>query len=258
MVPEIVHQYRLIPNVRSNMKQYATAVMALGIAAVASLAPGALAQPSATATETRSVPFGDTEIVLHARAKHCILDTGQAEDEQLAALFFRPRAGKNNTYLGALLHCDELTALRSKRERVQILSYAYYLAATFAASDTIARPRDQFLRGMCDAARARSGSLDLSAETTTREIEAKMEALPIGAPWFGPVAAQDENGCYQIILHKRPVLGIEHREMLLTVTTVVKRRAVIYTTAMPYASAWLPNFVQLAQSDLAAFIKLNP
>jgi hypothetical protein len=241
------------------LKQHAIAVMAIGIAAMASLAPRpALAQPSDAANETRSVRFGDTEIVLHARPQHCMLDASQAADEQLAAHFFRPRAGKMNTYLGAFVHCDELMALRSKRERVQVLSYAYYLVSTFGARDPIARPREQFLRGLCDAARGRSGSLDLGAESANRQIGAKMEALPIGAPWFGPVVAQDENGCYQIILYKRPVLGVEHREMLLTVTTEVKRLAVIYTTAMPYASAWLPKFVKLAQSDLAAFLKLNP
>jgi hypothetical protein len=241
------------------MKQHVGAVVVIGIATMVSLAPSpALAQPSPTANETRSVPFGDTEIVLHASPQHCLLDTSQADEGQLTARFFRPRAGKANTYLGAFVHCDELMALRSKRERVQILSYGYYLAATFATSSPITRPRDQFLRGLCDATRAKSGSLDPNAGTAKSEIEAKMEALPIGAPWFGPVLAQDENGCYQIILHKRPVLGVEHREMLLTVMTAVKRRAVIYTTAMPYASAWLPKFVQLAQSDLAAFINLNP
>ena len=241
------------------MKQHAIAAVAIGIAAMTALAPKpALAQPVATVDETRSVPFGDTEIVLHARPQHCLLDTSQAADEQLTALFFRPRAGKMNTYLGAFLHCDELAALRNKRERVQILSYAYYLASTFAARDPIAQPRDRFLRGMCDAGRARSGSLDLAEETARREIEAKMEVLPLGAPWFGPVVAQDENGCYQIILNKRPVLDVEHREALLTVTTEVKRRAVIYTTAMPYFNAWLPTFVKLVQSDVAALIKLNP
>ena len=85
-----------------------------------------------------------------------------------------------------------------------------------------------------------------------------MEALPIGETWFGPVVAQDENGCYTIILSKDRILSGEHREMLLTVTTVVKRRAVIYTTAMPYLNAQLPTFVKLVQSDLAALIKFNP
>lgn len=241
------------------MKQRSIAAMVIALVAMTALAPRpALAEPFATAKETRSVPFGDTEIVLHARPQHCLLDTSQAADEQLTALFFRPRAGKMNTYLGAFLHCEELTALRSKPERVQILNYAYYLASTFAARDPIAQPRDQFLRGLCDAGRARSGSLDLALDTAKREIEAKMEALPIGAPWFGPVVAQDENGCYHIILAKRPVLGVEHREVLLTVTTEVKRRAVIYTTAMPYFNAWLPTFVKLVQSDVATLIKLNP
>jgi hypothetical protein len=241
------------------LRHHAIAVMAIGIAAMASLAPRpSLAQPHATENEKQTVPFGDIEIVLHARPQHCMLDTSQAADEQLTALFFRPRAGKMNTYLGAYVHCDELTALRSNQQRVQILSYAYYLASTFAANHPIAQPRDQFLRGMCDTARARSGSLDLGAETTMREIDAKIEALPIGAPWFGPIVAQDKNGCYQIILHKRLALSVEHREMLLTVTTEAKRRAVIYTTATPYDVAWLPKFVELAQSDLVVFIKLNP
>jgi hypothetical protein len=241
------------------LRHHAIAVMAIGIAAMASLAPRpSLAQPHATENEKQTVPFGDIKIVLHARPQHCMLDTSQAADEQLTALFFRPRAGKMNTYLGAYVHCDELTALRSNQQRVQILSYAYYLASTFAANHPIAQPRDQFLRGMCDTARARSGSLDLGAETAMREIDAKIEALPIGAPWFGPIVAQDKNGCYQIILHKRLALSVEHREMLLTVTTEAKRRAVIYTTATPYDVAWLPKFVELAQSDLVVFIKLNP
>jgi len=100
--------------------------------------------------------------------------------------------------------------------------------------------------------------LDLTDETAKREIEAKMEVLPIGKPWFGPVVAQDENGCYQIILNKRPVLGVESREALVTIVTFVKRRQVTYTRAMPYFKEWLTSFVKTVQSEVATFVKLNP
>ena len=242
------------------MKPHAIAVIAIGIAALTSPAPGpALAQPSTAANETRSVPFGDTEIVLHAPSQHCLLDTSQAADEQLTALFFRPRAGQLNTYLGAFLDCKTLTALRGTgSEKVQVLSYAYYLAFTATANNPVAPPREQILRRVCDGTRARVGSLDLADDTAKREIEAKMEALPIGQPWFGPVVAQDENGCYQIILNKRPVLRVESREALLTIVTFVKRRQVTYTRAMPYFNAWLPTFVKMVQSEVAAFVELNP
>jgi hypothetical protein len=240
------------------MKQHAVATMAIGMAAVTAFAPGsALAQP-ATLPETRSVPFGDTAIVLSAPKQHCLLDTSQAADEQLTAIFFRPREGKTNTYLGAFIDCDALTALRSKQPRVQILSYGYYLAFTLTASHPLVQPRDRSLQAVCNAFRASDGSLDLASETAKRELEARMEALPIDKPWFGPVIAQDENGCYQIILNKRSVLGVEHREALLTVVTFVKGRQVTYTSAAPYFSAWLPTFVRSVQSDVAAFVASNP
>ena len=95
-------------------------------------------------------------------------------------------------------------------------------------------------------------------EAAKSEIEAKMEALPMGKPWFGPVLAQDKNGCYQIILNKQPVLGVESREALLTIVTFVKGRQVTYTRAMPYSSAWLSSFVKTVQSEVATFVELNP
>jgi hypothetical protein len=231
--------------------------MAIGFAAIIALAPRhALAQSSAP--ETRSVPFGDTEIVLYAPSQHCLLDAGQPADEQLAAAFFRPRAGKLNTYLGAFLDCKSLAALRSTGpEKVQVLSYAYYLAFTATATNPVPPSREGILRRVCDGARARHGSLDLADDAAKRELEAKMEGLPIGKAWFGPVVAQDENGCYQIILNKRPVLGVESREALLTIVTFVKRRQVTYTRAMPYFNAWLATFVKTVQSEVAAFVELN-
>ena len=91
-----------------------------------------------------------------------------------------------------------------------------------------------------------------------REIEAKMEVLPIGKPWFGPVVAQDENGCYQIILYKSRVSGIENREAMVTIVTFVKRRQVTYTRATPYFNERLTSFVKMVQSEVATFVELNP
>jgi len=242
------------------MKLGAVAAIAIACAILTALAPSlALAQPSADAGETHSVPFGDTEIVLQAPSQHCLLDTVQAADQKLAALFFRPRAGNLNTYLGAFLDCKSLTDLRSAGpEKVQVLSYAYYLAFTATATNPVPLSRDLTLRRVCDGARTRSGTLDLVDETSKREIEAKMEGLQIGKPWFGPVVAQDENGCYQIILNKRPILGVESREALVTIVTFVKRRQVTYTRAMPYFKEWLTSFVKTVQSEVATFVKLNP
>jgi hypothetical protein len=242
------------------MKLDAVAAIVIASAVMTALPPSpALAQPSAAANETRSVPFGDTEIVLQAPSQHCLLDTSQAADLKLAALFFRPRAGNLNTYLGAFLDCKSLTALRSTgTEKVQVLSYAYYLAFTATATNPVPPSRDLILRRLCDSARTRDGTLDLADETAKREIEAKMEVLPIGKPWFGPVVAQDENGCYQIILNKQSVPGVESREALLTIVTFVKRRQVTYTRAMPYFNARLTSFVKMVQSEVATFVELNP
>ena len=242
------------------MKLDAVAAIAIASAVMTALPPSpALAQPSAAANETRSVPFGDTEIVLQAPSQHCLLDTSQAADQKLTALFFRPGAGNLNTHLGAFLDCKSLTALRSTGpEKVQVLSYAYYLAFTATAANPVPPSRDLILRRLCDSARTRGGTLDLADETAKREIEAKMEVLPTGKPWFGPVVAQDENGCYQIILNKQPVLGVESREALLTIVTFVKRRQVTYTRAMPYLNAGLTSFVKMVQSEVATFVELNP
>ncbi len=242
------------------MKLYAVAAIAIASAILTALAPSlAHAQSSGAASETHSVPFGDTEIVLQAPSQHCLLDTAQAADQKLAALFFRPRAGNLNTYLGAFLDCKSLTDLRGAGpEKVQVLSYAYYLAFTATATNPVSPSRDLILRRQCDGARTRSGTLDLADESAKREIETKMEVLPIGQPWFGPVVAQDENGCYQIILNKRPVLGVESREALVTIVTFVKRRQVTYTRAMPYFKEWLTSFVKTVQSELATFVELNP
>jgi hypothetical protein len=159
-----------------------------------------------------------------------------------------------NTYLGGFLDCSTLTALRSE-EPAPVWSYAYYLAFTATADNPIATPRGRI---GCNETRARSGSFDLADARVTREIEARMEALPIGKPWFGPVVAEDEFGCYQIILNKRPVPGLEeYREALLTVVTWVKGRQVTYTRAVPYHIARLPRFVKTVQSEVAAFVAAN-
>jgi hypothetical protein len=244
------------------MKLNAVAATAIAIASSVLTAPAlrpALAQPSGAANETRSVPFGDTQIVLQAPSQHCLLDTSQAADQELAALFFRPRAGNLNTYLGAFLDCKTLTALRSTGpEKVQVFGYAYYLAFTATGTNPVPPSRDQILRRTCDGTRTKNGTLDLADETALRELEAKMAVLPIGKPWFGPVVAQDDNGCYQIILYKRAVLGVESREALVTIVTFVKRRQVTYTRAMPYSNAWLMSFVKMVQSEVATFVELNP
>jgi len=242
------------------MKLGAVAAVAIAGAVMTALPLSpALAQSSAAANETHSVSFGDTEIVLQAPSPHCLLDTSQAADQKLTALFFRPRAGNLNTYLGAFLDCKSLTALTSTGpENVQLSSYAYYLAFTATATNPVPLSRNLILQRVCDSARNRDGTLDLADETAKREIEAKMEVLPIGKPWFGPVVAQDENGCYQIILYKSLVLGIENREAMVTIVTFVKRRQVTYTRATPYFNERLTSFVKMVQSEVATFVELNP
>jgi hypothetical protein len=237
--------------------KHAAATVAIAMAAMTAFAPRlALAQSPATSPETRSVPFGDTAIVLYAPSQHCLLDTGQAADEQLTEIFFRWRQGKVNTYLGAFLDCGTLITIRSKKQPPLLSSYAYYLAFTATANNPISVPRDR--RGWCNDIRAREGSFDLSDARTMREIDARMEALPLGKPWFGPVVAEDELGCYQIILYKRPVAKPEaYREALLTVNTWVKGRQVTYTRAVPYDIARLPRFVEMVQSEVAAFVAAN-
>jgi hypothetical protein len=215
---------------------------------------------SSTATDNeRSVAFGDTQIVLHAPSQHCLLDPSQSADQRLAALFFQPRAGTLNTYLGAFLDCKSLAALRSSGpNQVQLSSYAYYLAFTARATDPITTPRDLVLQRVCDNARAKNGALDLAEQNARSEIEVRMNALPSGKPWFGPVVAQDGNGCYQIVLYKSLAQGIETREALVTIVTFVKRRQLTFTRAVPYSSDGLSSFVRMVQSEAAAFVELNP
>ncbi len=216
-----------------------------------------VAQPSAATDNERGVVFGDAQIVLHAPSRHCILDPSQPADQKLAALVFQPRAGKLNTYLGAFLDCKSLTEMRTVGpETVQLSSYAYYLAVTATATNPVTEPRNVVLERVCDNVRARSGALDLAGAKS--EIEAKMNALPIGKPWFGPIVARDRNGCYQIILYKSLALGIEKLEAMVTVVTFVKRRQVTFTRAVPYSSDGLSSFVGLVQSEVAAFLELNP
>ena len=97
-------------------------LLGLGVLVAASLTlvlpTPAPAQSPAAATETQRVSFGGIEFALHAPSKHCLLDTRQAMDEQLAAQF-RPRAGKTNTYLGCIRglqgargHAGEASVLR--------------------------------------------------------------------------------------------------------------------------------------------------
>lgn len=95
-------------------------------------------------------------------------------------------------------------------------------------------------------------------EAAERELESRMGALSVGPPWFGPVVAEDGNGCYQVVLYKRTVASVEHRDMLVTINTQVRRRPVIYTRSTTYLNAGLPRFVQMVQSDVAAFVRLNP
>ena len=65
------------------MKLDAVAAMALASAVIIMVTPRhALAQPSVLASETRSISFGDTEIVLQAPSQHCLLDTSQAADQK--------------------------------------------------------------------------------------------------------------------------------------------------------------------------------
>lgn len=197
--------------------------------------------------------------MLHAPPGHCLLDTRQAADEQFAALFFRPRAGKINTYFGAFLDCRSLTALRNKQSAFA-LSFGYYLAPTIGASNPVAQPRDQYLRALCQSIRASHGSLDFAtaAEAAKREIETQMQTLPIGPPRFGPVVAEDANGCYQIILNKRRILSFEHREASLTIVTLVKRRPLMYTRTTTYLNAGFEFFVKQAQLDVSAIVRSNP
>jgi hypothetical protein len=242
------------------MKLNAIAAIAIASAVITALPLSpALAQSSAAANETRSVSFGDTMIVLQAPSQHCLLDASQGADQKLTASFFRPRAGNLNTYLGAFLDCKSLTTLRNTGpENVQVASYAYYLAFTATATNLVPLSRDLILRRVCDSTRTRNGTMDLADVAAKREIEAKMEVLPIEKPWFGPVVAQDENGCYQIILYKSRVSGIENREAMVTIVTFVKRRQVTYTRATPYFNERLTSFVKMVQSEVATFVELNP
>lgn len=218
-----------------------------------------VAQSSAATDNERGVVFGDTQILLHAPSRHCILDPSQPADQKLAALVFQPRAGNLNTYLGAFLDCKLLTAIRTVGpEKVPLSSYAYYLAVTATATNPVTLPRNVVLERVCGNARARSGTLDLAEQNARSEIEAKMNALPIGKPWFGPIVARDSNGCYQIILYKSLALGIETREAMVTIVTFVKRRQVTFTRSVPYSSDGLSSFVSLVQSEVAAFLELNP
>jgi hypothetical protein len=217
------------------------------------------AQSSAVTNKERSVSFGDTQIVLHIPSQHCVLDPSQPADHRLTALFFLPRAGNLNTYLGAFLDCKSLAALRSNGpEQVKLSSYAYYLAFTATATNPVTIPRSVVLQRVCDNARTRNGTLDLAEQNTKSEIEARMNALPIGKPWFGPIVAQDGNGCYQIVLYKSFALGNENREAMVTIVTFVKRRQVTFTRAVPYSSEDLFSFVRMVQSEVAAFVELNP
>ena len=243
------------------MTQRAVAAMAIGtgLAAMGTLAPvPAPAQPPAAATETQRVPFGGVEFVLHAPSRHCLLDTRQAVDEQLAAQF-RPRAGKMNTYLAAFVDCKELAAMRQKRASFA-LSFGYYLAVTSGASNPLPLPRDQYVRALCEFFRANHGSLDFAtaAEAARREIETQMQALQIGgAPRLGQVVAQDANGCYQLFVYKRKILTFEHREVWLTTSTLVKGRPLTYTRIMPYFNPALPLLVKSFQSEVAVLVRSN-
>ena len=84
-----------------------------------------------------------------------------------------------------------------------------------------------------------------------------MQALAVGPPRLGPVVAQDANGCYQVILFKRSIAGVVHREVSLSIVTVAKRRPVTYTRAVPYLNAGLDLFISLVQSEVAAFVRSN-
>lgn len=220
---------------------------------------GAVAQSPVATDNARGVVFGNTEIVLHAPSQHCILDPSQPADQKLAALVFQPRAGNLNTYLGAFLDCQSRAALRSDGpEKVVLSSYAYYLAVTATAANPVTTPRDVLLQRVCDNVRARSGTLDLAGQSAKGEIEAKMQALPIGRPWFGPIVAQDVNGCYQVVLYKSLASGIEHREAMLTISTFVNRRQVTFTRAIAFPGDGLSSFVSAVRTEVASFLKLNP
>jgi len=245
------------------MKRRASAIVALavGLSAMGTLVPPlAHAQAPSPAGETHSVPFGGTQFVLYAPPGHCLLDGRHAADERFAALFFRPRAGKNNTYLGAFLDCKELVSLRSNRPAFG-LSFGYYLAVTAGANTPVTQRRDQYLASLCQRFRAHHGSLDLTrADAARHEIETQMQALPVGPPRFGQVVAQDGNGCYQIVLHKRDVLGLQHREVSLTVVTLARDRPVIYTRTVPYlnAASVVDILGKSVPRELAAFLSANP
>lgn len=218
-----------------------------------------LAQASANTGKEPRVPFGDTQIALHAPSQHCMLDPSHPADQSLAAREFHPRAGKLNTYLGAFVDCRAHAALRNAGSTQHtISSYAYYLAMTATATNPVAMPRGEVIQRVCDNARNRSGTLDLADQNANTELNARMSALPAGKPWFGPIVAQDGNGCYQIILYKSLASGLETREALVTIVTFVKRRQVTYTRAVPYSSDGLTSLVKMVQSEVAAFLELNP
>lgn len=136
-------------------------------------------------------------------------------------------------------------------------SYAYFLALSTTATKPVAAPRSEVLQRVCDNARTKNGILDLVDKNSQSEIHARMDALPIEKPWFGPIVAQDGNGCYQIILYKSLKLGIETREAMATIVTFVKRRQVIFTRAVPYSDDGLPSLVRMVQSEVAEFVKWN-
>jgi hypothetical protein len=217
-----------------------------------------LAQSLSSDDEVQRIQLGDTQIMLQAPSQHCMLNPSRPSDQNLAALVFEPRAGKLNTYLGAFVDCRSLATARSAGpDHIAMSSYGYYLAVTSTAANPIAIARNEFLQRVCDNTRTRTGTLDLTDENTGREVRAKMDALQTGRPWFGPVVAQDSNGCYQIVLFKSLVSGAETREAMLTIVTLINRRQVTFTRATPFTNDGLASFVRMVQFELAALLKLN-
>ena len=241
------------------MKLDAVAAIAIASAIVIALVPSrALAQPAAAANETRSVPFGNTDIVLHAPSSTLLARHQPSRRPEMTAIFFRPRAGNLNTYLGAFLDCKSLTALRGTApEKVQILSYAYYLAFTATATNPVPPSRDVICRRFATAPARGMVHWTQPMRPPGARSTPRWKHCRWGSRGSGRLA-QDKNGCYQIILNKQPVLGVESREALLTIVTFVKGRQVTYTRAMPYSSAWLSSFVKTVQSEVATFVELNP
>lgn len=236
----------------------AAAILAMGIGLAALPTPAPAQSPPAG--ETRSVPFGATAFVLHVPPAHCLVDARQPAEAQLESQFFRPRAGQKNTYLGAFVECKQLAAVRSNPSAL-VLSFGYYLAVTATANQPVAQPREQYLRGLCQRFRSSHGSLDFAnaADAAKRDIEARMQALAIGPPQFGPVVGEDAKGCYQLILNKRPLMGgLVHREVSLSIVTLVKGRPLIYTRTMPYLNATTVDFLRTwVPRELATFLASN-